>query len=101
MSTRYSADAVVRLKYDRDKRGGYYEGTVSDPGLWFKGWVSSTRRFARDPTCPEAYDDAARRLAQLAQRWARENDREFMVEEENGRVRIRRGFQSACPLEDL
>lgn len=101
MSIRYSADTEIRLQHGRDAEGHFYRGTVSDPRLRFRGWVVPSRRFTRDPTCPEAYDDAARRLAELAQRWARENDREFMVQEEDGRVRIRRGFQAPCPLEDF
>lgn len=116
MSVRYSGDAEVRLEYDRGD--GVYDGRVSDPHLIFDGWVPLNRRFARDPTCSEAYDDAARRLAKLAQDSAREDGRAFMLEYERSRtrlgnrdvgrntnrappIRIRRGYQAPCPLEDL
>lgn len=99
MSVRFSGDAEVRLSYDKDERT--YRGTVVDPYLRFRGWVSLSRRFKRDPTCPDAYDDAARRLATIANRWATSQGLRFMVEEENeGGVGIRRGFQAPCPLED-
>lgn len=99
MSVRYSGDAEVRLAYDR--KGRVYRGRVSDPALRFRGWVPLDRGFARDPTCPEAYDDAARRLAELARDWARSEGLRFMVDENRSGVRIRRGFQAPCPLEDL
>lgn len=99
MSIRYSGDAEVRLTFDKRKR--HYRGQVVDPHLRFNGWVSLHRRFARDPTCSEAYDDAARRLAELAEQWARSENRHFLVELERNGVRIRRGFQAPCPLEDV
>lgn len=100
MSIRYSGDAEVRLGFDDAQR--VYRGTVSDPNRTFRGWVPLSRAFRRDPTCSEAYDDAARRLAENAQRWARGRGRAFMVEQgKGGRVSLRRVYQSPCPLEDL
>lgn len=99
MSIRYSGDAEVRLAYDpRERR---YRGQVVDPYLRYHGWVPVHRRFARDPACSEAYDDAAKRLAHLAEQWAKSEDRNFMVELGHDGIRIRRGFQAPCPLEDL
>ena len=99
MSVRYSGDTEIRLHHnERDRR---YEGVVVDPYLRFRGWVPTTRKFARDPQCSDAYDDAAKRLAALAERWARSERRRFMIESTNNGIRIRRGFQSPCPLEDL
>ena len=99
MSVRYSGDTEIRLRHNR--RDGSYEGVVVDPHLRFRGWVPVTRKFARDPQCSEAYDDAAKRLAALAERWARSERRRFMIESTNNAIRIRRGYQSPCPLEDL
>lgn len=98
MSIRFSGDAEVRLSYDNRKR--VYRGTVVDPYLRFRGWVPRSQRFERDPTCSEAYDDAARRLATVANRWATSEGLRFMVEENEEGVGIRRGFQAPCPLED-
>ena len=99
MSVRYSGDTEIRLRHNDARR--CYEGSVVDPYLRFRGWVPATRKFARDPQCPEAYDDAAKRLAALAERWAKSERRRFMVEFTNNGIRIRRGFQAPCPLEDL
>ena len=99
MSTRYSGDTEIRLRHNVTRR--CYEGSVVDPYLRFRGWVPVTRKFARDPQCSEAYDDAAKRLAKLAEKWARSERRRFMVEFTNDGIRIRRGFQAPCPLEDL
>ena len=97
---RYSGDTEVRLRFDPEAQG--YRGTVTDPYLRFRGFVPAKRRFARDATSSDAYDDAAERLAALAQRWARErHDVEFLLEERRGRILIRRGYQAPCPLEDL
>lgn len=107
MSVRYSGDAEIRIGYDAERR--VYRGNVVDPNLRFRGWVP-VRRARRDekdqrPSSPRssaAYDDAARRLATAAQRWARDRGRRFAVEQdEKGRIEIRRVFQSPCPLEDL
>lgn len=100
MSVRYSGDTEIRLRHNRARK--CYEGAVVDPYLRFRGWVPVTRKFARDPQCSEAYDDAAKRLAALAERWAKSERRRFMVELlSDGGIRIRRGFQAPCPLEDL
>ena len=99
MSVRYSGDTEIRLRHNGARR--CYEGVVVDPYLRFRGWVPVTRKFARDPQCSEAYDDAAKRLAVIAERWARSEKRGFMVELEDDGIRIRRGFQAPCPLEDL
>lgn len=97
---RYSGDAEIRVGYDRETKS--YVGRVTDPYLRFRGWVSRNPRFSRNPTSSEAYDDAARRIARYAQAWAKSEQTRFMVEEDKrGRVRIRRGFQAPCPLEDL
>ena len=104
MSVRYSGDTEIRLRHIRRRNAAAcYEGAVVDPYLRFRGWVPVAQKFARDPKCPEAYDDAAKRLAALAERWAKSEDRRFMVEfAHDGRgIRIRRGFQAPCPLEDL
>lgn len=99
MAIRYSGDAEVRVGFDPKRR--MYRGSVADPYLRYRGEVPVSRRFARDPTCSEAYDDAAERLAKRADGWARERKRAFMVEQTKGRVRVRRVYQAPCPLEDL
>ena len=99
MSVRYSGDTEIRLRHN-DARDSY-EGVVVDPNLRFRGWVPVRRKFARDPQCSEAYDDAAERLAALAERWARSERRKFAVEFTHDGIRVRRGFQAPCPLEDL
>lgn len=100
MSIRYSGDAEIRFKkYDRRQKR--YLGQVVDPHLVFDGWVPVHPKFTHDPTCSEAYDDAARRLAHLAMEWAKHEKREFMLESDDDGVRIRRGFQAPCPLEDF
>ena len=100
MSIRFSGDTEVRLHYDPD--ADEYRGTVVDPYLRFRGAVPVSRRFARDVACSDAYDDAARRLARVAQRWANSRKRGFMLEQlRDGTIRIRRGYQAPCPLEDL
>ena len=99
MSVRYSGDTEIRLRHNDELRR--YEGVVVDPHLRFRGWVPEKLRFARDPRSPDAYDDAAKRLAAIAERWAKGKRRGFMVEFTNDGIRIRRGFQAPCPLEDL
>lgn len=99
MTVRYSGDTEIRLRHNHKRR--CYEGAVVDPYLRFRGWVPVARKFARDPQCSEAYDDAAKRLAALAERWAKSERRRFMVEFTHDGIRIRRGFQAPCPLEDL
>ena len=99
MSVRYSGDTEIRLRFNDQLRR--YEGVAVDPYLRFRGWVPMARAFRREPRSSEAYDDAAKRLASLAQRWARSERRSFMIESTNHAIRIRRGFQSPCPLEDL
>ena len=97
MSIRYSGDTEIRLGYDPKKH--VYRGTVVDPYLRYRGEVGETRR---DPRSPEAYDDAARRLARRAQAWAEGRGKSFMLEsDKRNRIVIRRVFQSPCPLEDL
>ena len=99
MSVRFSGDTEIRLRHNR--AFDCYEGVVVDPYLRFRGWVPVAKKFARDPKSSEAYDDAAKRLAKLAEQWAESENRRFMVELEDDVVRIRRGFQAPCPLEDL
>ena len=99
MSVRYSGDTEIRLRHNGKLRR--YEGVVVDPHLRFRGWVPEAKRFARDPQSSAAYDDAAERLAAIAQRWAKGERRNFMVEFTDDGIRIRRGFQAPCPLEDL
>ena len=104
MAIRYSGDAEIRLKFDEHRR--IYRGTVVDPHIRFRGWVPITRTFNRNPTSPDAYDDAAQRLAAMAQRCARaaecgfRSQRPFTIEESGQRVKLRRVFQSPCPLDD-
>lgn len=99
MSVRYSGDTEIRLGFD--PKGRVYRGTVVDPYLRFRGIIPMARG-ERDPSSPDAYDDAARRLVHFAERWAkRAGRRRFMVERRNGRVVVRRVFHAACPLEDL
>ena len=108
MSIRYSGDAEIRLGYDPKRRA--YRGSVVDPYLRFPASGQFTvpashvlrDGSARDPSSPEAYDAAARRLAAAAQRWAKSERLSFLIEsDKRGRVLIRRVFQSPCPLEDL
>lgn len=102
MTIRYSGDAEVRIRYDDRHR--IYRGTVVDAHIRFRGWVPRAGKF-REPRSPEAYDDAARRLAAIAQRCARaaqcgfRERRPFAFEEANRRVKFRRVFQSPCPLD--
>ena len=82
-----------------------YHGTVSDPTMHFQGAVPPARRFA-DPASSEAYDDAAVRLAALAQHWAKtrplspkQTRKLFEIETDGrGRPRLRRGYQAPCPV---
>lgn len=99
MARRYSGDAEIRIRYDRDRR--VYRGTVVDPWLRFRGWVPVERRFARDPQCSEAYDDAASRLARAAGHWARRDaTRNFAFDApRGGGVRIERVFKAPCPID--
>lgn len=97
MSVRYSGDTEIRLGYDRHAH--VYRGTVVDPYLRFRGEVPAR---GRNPSSPEAYDNAARALIHQAERWAQKQaKRRFMVEKKHGRVTIQRVFHSPCPLEDL
>ena len=98
MAKRYSGDAEIRIRYDARSR--VYRGTVVDPWLRFSGWVPLERRYARDPQTSEAYDDAARRLARVAGHWAkRDASRDFAFDEPRGSgIRLRRVFQSPCPI---
>lgn len=96
MSIRYSGDTEIRLGFDRRRK--VYRGTVVDPYLRYNGEVTAGRG---DPSRPEAYDDAARRLCSKAQAWAESRGKNFMLEKKRRRLEIRRVFQSPCPLEDL
>lgn len=106
MSVRYSGDTEIRLGFDPKRR--VYRGTVVDPYLRFWGEVSLGRSKS-EPTSSEAYDDAARRLVELAERWARRQTegsskrekRRFMTLRKRGRIAVMRVFHSPCPLEDL
>lgn len=97
MSIRFSGDAEIRLGWDR--RARLYRGCVVDPYLRFRGGVPLRPQYAHAPTSSDAYDDAATRLATLAQQWARSQRRSFALDEERGRIQIRRIFQSPCPVD--
>lgn len=101
MTVRYSGDAEIRIGLEKDERGLFYRGSVIDAERRFHGWVPIAAS-GRDPASSEAYDDAARRLAKVADTWWQRRGKRFALERDGrGRVRIRRGFQSPCPLEDL
>lgn len=104
MSIRYSGDAEIRIFFDERKRT--YRGTVVDPYLRFRGTVPLLPRFARTPRSPEAYDSAARRLAEKAQHCATHTScgfrspRPFALDQTpRGGVKLRRVFQSPCPID--
>ena len=98
MSVRYSGDTEIRLGFDRNRR--VYRGTVVDPYLRFRGEVRVPAG-TRSPTDPNSYDDAARALIHLAEKWAKSKNRKFAVERKSGRITIQRVFHAPCPLEDF
>lgn len=97
MAIRYSGDTEVRVFYDPRKH--IYVGDVRDPYLHWKGKVGRSL-FISDPKSPEAYDKAALSLLKQAQRWAHHKFKraQFQAETKLGRIRIRRVFQSPCPV---
>lgn len=97
MSIRYSGDVEIRIGWDEKAR--VYRGTVVDPYLRFRGGVRASPRFRGMTRSSAAYDDAATRLVTLAQRWARSRGQAFALDEEQGRIRVRRIFQSPCPMD--
>ena len=98
LTIRYSGDAEIRLSYDAREHA--YRGTVVDPYLrLFPTMIPVARRHARDPRSSEAYDDAAKRLAEVAQKWAKRHGRAFMFGQKKGRLHVYRVFQSPCPLD--
>lgn len=93
MARRYSGDAEVRVGWDPRRR--VYRGSIRDP---YRHAHAVIRGTSRDPTSPEAYDDAAVRLLEDADK--RSGGR-LKVERRRGRVVVRRVFQAPCPIEDL
>ena len=93
MARRYSGDAEVRVGWDPRRRE--YRGSIRDPYRRVRAVVPGQSQ--RDPTSPEAYDEAATRLLEDADR--RSGGR-LKVERRRGRVVVRRVFQAPCPLED-
>lgn len=94
MARRYSGDVEVRVHWD--PRSRVYSGTVRDPHKRWRGEVGARyayRLMGRDLDSSAAYDDAARRLIQAAER----DEGRFMAERSAGRIRIRRVFQAPCP----
>ena len=96
MAKRYSGDTEVRVHWD--PRSKVYSGRVRDPHKRWSGEVGARyayRLTGRDLDSSEAYDDAARRLIQAAER----DEGRFMAERSAGRIRIRRVFQAPCPAD--
>lgn len=111
MAIRYSADVECRVQWDPRRRA--YVGTVrglarsGHRGIWEelrwppggdRGSVAGSR-----PTktrLSEAYDDAARRLIEQADAWARRHGWAFEVERSTlgGRVQVERVFKAPCPV---
>lgn len=89
MAIRYSGDTEIRFGYD--KRNRVYRGTVRDPRKRWKGFTSIF--WFSDPYDSRAYDKAAISLLHLAER----NKGHFDVERKNGKIILRRVFQSPCP----
>jgi hypothetical protein len=89
MAIRYSGDTEVRLGYDRKHR--VYRGSVRDP---YKKWNGEVSSFSFDPYTSSNYDHAAIKLIAKAQSQLGK----FEIEKEKGRIKIRRVFQSPCPV---
>ena len=109
MAIRYSGDAEVKLEFDPSfvnpdgRRVRVYRGRVSDPYLIWHGWIPEGTRTS-DPRSSEAYDGAAKRLIEAADRWAKgKHGRVFESERARGvlgirrPIRIRRVYQAPCP----
>ena len=94
MARRYSGDAEIRVGWDPRRRE--YRGSIRDPHMHVR--AVHKPRSQRDPTSPEAYDEAAEKLLDDA---ARRSGGKLMIERRRGRVVVRRMFQAPCPLEDL
>lgn len=109
MAIRYSGDAEVRLEFDpafvtlNGRRVRVYRGRVSDAYLIWHGWIPEGTRTS-NPRSSKAYDDAAKRLLAIADRWAKTNHgRAFESERAKGvlgirgPIHIRRVYQAPCP----
>lgn len=93
MAVRFSGDAEVRITYKHAR--GVYEGTVRDPFFHWTGIAPPRSRFSRSPKTSEAYDDAAESLLLLADK---ASGNRLLFQKEGGRVKVRRLFQSPCPI---
>lgn len=92
MAKRYSGDAEIRVSYDAKKK--VYHGAVRDPKHRWEGTMKAPPHQG-GPQCSEAYDKAAKAFLLRAQRWARGR---LLVETKDGVVRVRRIFESPCPI---
>lgn len=91
MAIRYSGDTEIRVGWDRKRRA--YRGTVRDPRLRWEGeWTPLVMFGTR--TSSEAYDQAAKNLLRLAQRWAESKPRRRF---KSDGTKLSRIFQAPCP----
>ena len=89
---RYSGDTEIRVMWlPRQRR---YKGSVRDPNVSWHG--ECDKLGYADPRSSDAYDDAARKLAEAANS---DFKGKLQVEWKHGRIRIRRVFQAPCPVE--
>lgn len=101
MAVRYSGDAEVRVLWDPKRR--MFLGRVRDPYVRWRGTAprpTQARGRRQLHRASESYDLMATIFLRRAQTWAREtHDHELQIEEERGRLKIRRVFQAPCPTE--
>lgn len=93
MAIRYSGDVEIRLKFVPSRRE--YEVRLRAPGYRAAGTVPGPRfRGNASAVTPEAYDQAAVEALRQAQRVLQKKGRRLPSDG----LRIRRTFQSPCPL---
>jgi hypothetical protein len=92
MAIRYSGDAEVRVRWHPVRHA--YVGTVRDPDYRWRGVA-----YGDAPKDSRDYDRAARDLLEAADEDSRSERRRPLRLERDGReLRVRRVFQSPCPV---
>lgn len=92
MAKRYSGDVELRIEWREDPPGYYAQ--IRAPGKRARAFLPWKMVRATEPTTPEAYDEAAKKILAFALR----EDELPVSREQDGNVEVARVFVAPCPI---